>query len=121
MGVRPLVSSNPKLGTSGGGLGAYATKFDPDSRLSLIGGKAEYSSTQSIIASLFARTSFSADHQRITGCWNWRVSASMETVELSARAGINERFIAKSLIEDGSDLGGGEASLNLYLFERPDR
>ena len=62
----PLVSSSPKLGTSGGGLGAYAIKFDPKSRLSLIGVKAEYSSTQSIIASLFARTSFSADHQRIT-------------------------------------------------------
>ncbi|HKF46666.1 MAG TPA: hypothetical protein VKB38_04860 [Terracidiphilus sp.] len=62
----PLVSSSPKLGTSGGGLGAYATKFDPKSRLSLIGVMAQYSSTQSIIATLFARTSFTADHQRIT-------------------------------------------------------
>jgi hypothetical protein len=46
-------------------LGAYATKFDPESRLSLIGAMAQYTSTQSIIATLFARTSFSADHQRV--------------------------------------------------------
>jgi len=60
------VSSSPKLGTSGWGLAAYSTMFDPKSRLSLFGVMAQYSSTQSFIATLFAHTSFSADHQRIT-------------------------------------------------------
>jgi hypothetical protein len=61
----PLVSSSPKLGTSVGALGAYATTFDPASRLSLFGAMAQYTSTESIIAALFARTSFAADHHRI--------------------------------------------------------
>lgn len=63
--LAPVVSSNPKLGTSVGGLGAYATKFDPDSRLSLFGLMAQYSSSDSIVAVAFARTSFAADHHRI--------------------------------------------------------
>ena len=33
----PVFSSSPKLGTSGGGLGAYMVTFDPDSRVSLFG------------------------------------------------------------------------------------
>jgi hypothetical protein len=64
--LAPLVSSSPKLGTSFGALGAYATTFDPKSRLSLFGLMGQYTSTDSIIASVFARTSFSADHHRIT-------------------------------------------------------
>lgn len=64
--LAPLVSSSPKLGTSAGALVAYATKFDPASRLSLIGLIGQYTSTDSIIASLFARTSFGADHHRLT-------------------------------------------------------
>ena len=63
--LAPLVSSSPKLGTSGGALGAYATVFDPGSRVSLFGVMAQYTSTESIIASVFARTSFGADHHRI--------------------------------------------------------
>jgi hypothetical protein len=63
--LTPLVSSSPKLGTSGGALGAYATTFDPDSRVSIFGVMAQYTSTRSIIASVFARTSFGADHHRI--------------------------------------------------------
>ena len=62
----PLVSSNPKLGTSVGGLGAYARAFDAGSPVSLIGGMYQYSSTESSIGAAFARTSFSADHHRIT-------------------------------------------------------
>ena len=61
----PLVSSSPKLGTSGGALAAYLTKFDPDSRVSLFGALYQYTSTHSSIGSLFARTSFGADHHRI--------------------------------------------------------
>lgn len=61
----PLVSSNPKLGTSGGVLAAYVTKFDPDSRESLFGAMYQYTSTESSVGILFARTSFGADHHRI--------------------------------------------------------
>jgi hypothetical protein len=63
--LAPLVSSSPKLGTSGGALGAYATVLDPGSRVSLFGAMAQYTSTQSIIATAFARTSFGADHHRV--------------------------------------------------------
>ena len=33
----PVFSSSPKLGTAGGGLGAYMHTFDADSRVSLFG------------------------------------------------------------------------------------
>ncbi len=63
----PVVSSDPKLGTSFGGLGAFVHTFDPDSRVSLFGAKAQYTSTSSIVAVVFARTSFGADRHRIVG------------------------------------------------------
>jgi len=63
----PVVSSNPKLGTAFGGMGAYLRRFDPDSQLSLFGLTYQYTSTHSTIAGAFARTSFHADHQRIIG------------------------------------------------------
>lgn len=63
----PLVSSNPKLGTTFGGLGGFAHTFDPDSRVSLFGAQAQYTSTESVIAVAFARASFGADHHRIVG------------------------------------------------------
>ena len=61
----PVFSSSPKLGTAVGGLGAYMHKFDAESRVSLFGASYQYSSTHSQVASLFARTSFVADHHRI--------------------------------------------------------
>jgi hypothetical protein len=61
----PLVSSSPKLGTSGGALAAYLKKFDPESRVSLFGVTYQYTSTQSSIGAAFARTSFGEDHHRI--------------------------------------------------------
>src|SRR4051812_25073212 len=61
----PVFSSSPKLGTSIGGLGAYLKTFDAGSRLSIFGVMYQYSSTHSQIASVFARTSFGADHHRI--------------------------------------------------------
>jgi hypothetical protein len=63
--LAPLVSSNPKLGTSAGALGAYVTVLDPGSRVSLFGVMAQYTSTHSTTAVVFARTSFGADHHRI--------------------------------------------------------
>ena len=61
----PVFSTSPKLGTALGGLGAYMHKFDEESRVSLFGVSYQYSSTQSQVATLFARTSFSADHHRV--------------------------------------------------------
>jgi hypothetical protein len=62
----PTVSSSPKLGTSLGGMGAYMVYFDPQSKASLFGASAQYTSTDSIVASVFAKTSFDADHQRLS-------------------------------------------------------
>jgi len=61
----PVFSSSPKLGTSGGGLGAYMHTFDEDSRVSLFGVMYQYTTTHSQIAAAFARASFGADHHRI--------------------------------------------------------
>lgn len=63
----PIVSSNPKLGTTGGFLAAYLHKFDADSRVSLFGLTAQYTTTHSLVASAFARASFGADHHRVIG------------------------------------------------------
>jgi hypothetical protein len=62
----PILSSDPKLGTSGGVLGGYLHTFDPQSRVSMFGAMVEYTSTHSMIAALFARTSSGADHHRVT-------------------------------------------------------
>jgi hypothetical protein len=64
--IAPIASSSPKLGTAAGGLGAYGPKFDAASRLSLFGGTFQYSSTDSIVSAVFARTSFGEDHHRVT-------------------------------------------------------
>jgi hypothetical protein len=61
----PVFSSSPKLGTAGGGLGAYLKMFDPKSRVSIFGVMYQYTSTHSQIGSVFARTSFGEDHHRI--------------------------------------------------------
>jgi len=61
----PVVSANPKLGTSLGAVVAYTRRFDPDSGVSLFGVDAQYTSTHSTIAGVFARASFGADHHRI--------------------------------------------------------
>jgi hypothetical protein len=63
--VAPLFSSSPKLGTAGGGIGAYLHIFDPGSRVSIFGLLYEYTSTHSQVAGAFARTSFGGDHHRI--------------------------------------------------------
>ncbi|HEX4566010.1 MAG TPA: hypothetical protein VH138_05230 [Vicinamibacterales bacterium] len=63
--IVPVVSSNPKIGTSGGAMAAFVKRFDPESRVSLIGLMYQYTSTESSIGAAFARTSFGADHHRI--------------------------------------------------------
>ncbi|WP_130430176.1 hypothetical protein [Rivibacter subsaxonicus] len=62
----PTFSNNPKLGTSVGALAGYLQKFDPQSQVSIFGVNAQYTSTNSATASLFARTSFAADHHRVS-------------------------------------------------------
>ena len=62
----PVISSNPKLGTAVGVLGAYLRVFDPESRVSMFGVMYEYTSTHSQVGVAFARTSFGRDHHRIT-------------------------------------------------------
>jgi hypothetical protein len=61
----PTLSSSPKLGTSVGGMGGYMHYFDPQSQVSMFGAGAQYTSTDSVVASLFAKTSFAADHHRL--------------------------------------------------------
>ena len=61
----PTVSASPKLGTSVGGIAAYMHYFDPESQASLFGASAQYTSTESVVASVFAKTSFGADHHRL--------------------------------------------------------
>ena len=61
----PVLSSNPKLGTSLGALGGYLHYFDQKSRPSMFAVTGQYTSTESIVAGAFARTSFDEDHQRM--------------------------------------------------------
>jgi hypothetical protein len=61
----PTFSNNPKLGTSVGALVGYLHKFDAQSQLSMFGISAQYTSTDSATAVLFARTSFGADQHRL--------------------------------------------------------
>src|SRR5687768_15997734 len=60
----PIASSNPKLGTSFGGLAGYLHLFDLKSRPSIFAVSGQYSTTDSIVAAAYARTSFAEDHQR---------------------------------------------------------
>ena len=63
--IMPTFSSNPKLGTSLGILGAYLHYFDEQSQVSMFGASAQYTSTDSAVGGLFAKMSFDADHQRL--------------------------------------------------------
>lgn len=63
--VVPTLSSSPKLGTSLGVMGAYVTRFDPDSPPSMIGAAAQYTSTDSVLGGLFMRGYFDGDRHRL--------------------------------------------------------
>jgi hypothetical protein len=63
--LMPLVSTSPKMATSFGALGAYLHHFDEKSQVSMFGAMFQYSTTDSKVGGLFARTSFGADHQRL--------------------------------------------------------
>jgi hypothetical protein len=61
----PVVSSDPKLGTSGGIMAGYLHHFDAESPVSLFGMLATYTTTQSSTASAFARTFFGQNRHRL--------------------------------------------------------
>ena len=63
--LAPLLQSNPKLGTSVGALAGYVHYFDEKSRPSIFAVLGQYTSTDSIIAGVQARTSFDEDRQRL--------------------------------------------------------
>ncbi|MEE4361479.1 MAG: hypothetical protein V2I63_08130 [Pseudomonadales bacterium] len=62
----PVVSSEPRVGTSAGGIAGYVHRFDPDSPVSTLGPTANHSTTDSYTAGLFAKTFFGADRHRLT-------------------------------------------------------
>ncbi|MYM63035.1 hypothetical protein [Pseudomaricurvus sp. HS19] len=64
--LAPTISSDPKVGTSAGGLGGYLFKIDPDSTSSMAGAMATYSNTDSLIAGLFLRSFWNADARRFS-------------------------------------------------------
>lgn len=64
--ILPTFSSNPKLGTALGAMGGYLRKFDPESQVSIFGLMGQYTSTDSVIGSAIARTSFGEDHHRLS-------------------------------------------------------
>ena len=61
----PLISSDPKLGTTLGAMVAYLHKFDKKSPVSMFGLIGKYSDTDSYIAALFGRMYFNEDQQRL--------------------------------------------------------
>ena len=63
----PLFSSSPKLDTAAGMMVGYMHRFDEKSRPSMFGVSAKYTTSDSLIANAFARTSFGEDHHRILG------------------------------------------------------
>lgn len=63
----PLLSSSPKLDTAAGLMVGYLHQFDEGSRPSLFTVSAKYTTSESLIASAFAKTSFGADHHRLVG------------------------------------------------------
>lgn len=63
--ILPTVASNPKLGTSLGVMASYLHYFDEESKVSMFGATAQYTSTDSTIGGAFAKVSFGADHHRV--------------------------------------------------------
>lgn len=71
----PILTSNPKLGTSGGALAGYLYRFDEQSPVSTFGVAGVYSDTDSHVAGAFANTYFGAD-------WTTRWVKAKKTVSI---------------------------------------
>lgn len=65
--IVPVVSSNPKVGTSAGGMVSYLFKLDPESTSSMVGIGGTYSTTDSYGAGLFLRSYWDGDRKRLNG------------------------------------------------------
>jgi len=77
--LTPTVSSDPKLGTTLGFMGAYIKKFDEKSPASMFGVMGSYSDTDSFFYGAFSRSYFDADKQRITAAlMNGKVNNNYE-------------------------------------------
>ena len=63
--LMPIISSEPKLGTTLGLIGAYINKFDEESPASMFGIMGKYSDTDSYFYGAFTRSFFDSDKQRI--------------------------------------------------------
>lgn len=64
--LTPTASSNPKLGTTLGAMGAYIHKFDADSPASSFGLTGSYSTTDSFFIVGFGKAFFSHDTRRLS-------------------------------------------------------
>jgi len=62
----PKVSSDPKIGTSAGGIAGYMFQTDPESTASILGAMGTYSTTDSWIGGIFFRGYWDADSKRLT-------------------------------------------------------
>ena len=62
----PLLTSNPKMDTSVGGLAGYLYQFDQKSTPSMFGASGVYSASDSFFGTLFAQTFFDGDRQRLS-------------------------------------------------------
>jgi hypothetical protein len=63
--LTPLITAEPKLGTTIGGMGAYIKKFDEQSDESMFGVFGTYSETESWITAFFADVYFDNNKQKI--------------------------------------------------------
>jgi hypothetical protein len=63
--IAPVFNSDPKLGTALGAIGGYLHYFDEKSRPSMFAMTGQYTTTDSIIAGIIAKTSFDEDGQRL--------------------------------------------------------
>ena len=61
----PMLSSDPKVGTSGGAMAGYLFKLDPDSTSSMVGAGATYSTTDSLLGAIFLRSFWDSDRKRL--------------------------------------------------------
>lgn len=63
--IAPTISSDPKLGTSAGGIAGYLYKFDEESTQSIFLTKVSYSTTDSWTAGGFGQMFFDKDQQKL--------------------------------------------------------
>lgn len=64
--ITPLLSSDPKISTAAGLMGAYVHKYDEESPPSMFGVAGAYSTTDSWYAGLFGMAFFGQDKHRLT-------------------------------------------------------